>query len=479
MKSIVLHSLKWVAIGKILGQSVRWLTTIFTLRFLFPEDYAVIALSSFFTSLLWAFSKNGIAAALIREKDVDDDILGQFYTLTIIAHTSLFLFLQLLAPVLAGVYDDPRLEDVIRVSSLTFLISLIGFMSGTMLNKEMRFKKLSMVDAASESVGALSTVFMAWYGLGYWSIVFGVLAMETVRQTGYLIRAGKWVRPGKLTSKIKGILDFSWKAALQATVGYSIFNLDIAIAGLYLSTTDLGFYQFAAVLAMMPAVKVLPLLRQVALPVYSKIQDQASQIEYYFLKSQRMSALLFVPVFWGVAATANTMVPAFFGEKWVPAAIIITLYCLSMPMRSLEQLFGPVLKSLNKMNVIIVNTIIFAAILIPGFYIGAQFGSGGMALSWLFSFFISFMIASYRSCRCLNIRFKRFIGAVYKPHLIGLCMLTATWWLGQYLMQSMTPWLVFIIQVFTGGVIYTGLSLLCARKESMELINLVRNRNSK
>ena len=232
MKSIVLHSLKWVAIGKILGQSVRWLTTIFTLRFLFPEDYAVIALSSFFTSLLWAFSKNGIAAALIREKDVDDDILGQFYTLTIIAHTSLFLLLQLLAPVLAGVYDDPRLEDVIRVSSLTFLISLIGFMSGTMLNKEMRFKKLSMVDAASESVGALSTVFMAWYGLGYWSIVFGVLAMETVRQTGYLIRAGKWVRPGKLTSKIKGILDFSWKAALQATVGYSIFNLDIAIAGL-------------------------------------------------------------------------------------------------------------------------------------------------------------------------------------------------------------------------------------------------------
>ena len=318
--------------------------------------------------------------------------MGQFYTLTIIAHVSLFLLLQSIAPVLANVYDDPRLENVIRVSSITFLISLIGFMSGTMMNKEMRFKRLSIVDAIAESVGALSTVFMAWYGLGYWSIAYGVLLLETVRQSGYLIRAGKWVRPRMMTARIKGILDFSWKAALQATVGYSIFNLDIAVAGLYLSTTELGFYQFAAVLAMMPAVKVLPLLRQVALPVYSKIQDKASHIEYYFLKSQRLSALLFVPVFWGVAASANSMVPAFFGDKWGPAAVIIALYCLSMPMRSLEQLFGPVLKSLNKMNLIIGNTVIFALILIPGFFIGARYGGEGMAMSWIFSFFIRLFV---------------------------------------------------------------------------------------
>lgn len=478
MKSIVLNSLKWVAIGKLLGQSVRWLTTIFTLRFLFPEDYAVIALSSFFTSLLWAFSKNGIATALIREKSLDDKMLGEFYTLTIIAHVSLFLLLQLLAPVLAGVYDDPRLENVIRVSSISFLVSLIGFMSGAMLNKEMRFKKLSIVDAIAESVGALSTVFMAWYGLGYWSIVFGALLLEVTRQTGYLSRSGIFVRPTWLTSRIKSVLDFSWKSALQGTIGYSIFNLDVAVAGLYLSTTELGFYQFAAVLAMMPAVKVLPLLRQVALPVYSKIQDDASQVSYYFIKSQRLSALLFVPVFWGLAATANSLVPAFFGDKWQPAALMITLYCLSMPMRSLEQLFGPVLKSLNKMNVIILNTAIFAAILIPGFYIGAQFGGEGMALSWLISFFVSFTITSFLSCRSINIPFSAFIGAVYKPHLIGICMLAGTWLLGQMLIADMSPWLVLAIQVVTGGVIYIGLSLLVARKESMELISLVKNRNS-
>ena len=84
MREIVLNSLKWVALGKVVGQSIRWLTTIFTLRFLFPEDYAVMALSSFFLALLWAFSNGGIASALIRTKKIDDKLVGEFFTLSII-----------------------------------------------------------------------------------------------------------------------------------------------------------------------------------------------------------------------------------------------------------------------------------------------------------------------------------------------------------------------------------------------------------
>jgi len=474
-----MNSLKWVVLGKIIAQTVRWSMTILTLKFLFPEDYAVIGLSSFFTSLLWSFSKNGIATAIIREANVTESLMREFFTLAIVAHTAFFLLLQIIAPYLSDLYGDPRLEDVVRVSSLTFLISLIGYVPAVTMNKEMNFKRLTIVDTIADSVGAVSTVLMAWQGLGYWSIILGIVAMELVRQIGYLIRAQRWVWPGKFSSDIKPILNFSWKSASQATVAYSIFNLDVAVAGLFLSTTDLGFYQFAVVLAMMPAAKALPVLRQVALPTYSKIQNDAGQVEYYFLKSQRISSLLFVPVFWGLAATANSMVPALFGEKWEPAAFIITLYCLSMPMRSIEQLFSPVLKSLNKMNVILVNTAIYAAILIPGFFIGAQYGSQGMALSWLFCFLFSFMIASYRSCNALSIGFSKFIGSVYKPHVIGLFMLAGTWFLGQYLLTMLPSLAVFIVQVVAGAAIYIGLSFIFARSETMETINLVRNRKRK
>ena len=119
------------------------------------------------------------------------------------------------------------------------------------------------------------------------------------------------------------------------------------------------------------------------------------------------------------------------------------------------------------------------AILIPGFFIGAQYGSQGMALSWLFCFLFSFMIASYRSCNALSIGFSKFIGSVYKPHVIGLFMLAGTWFLGQYLLTMLPSLAVFIVQVVAGAAIYIGLSFIFARSETMETINLVRNRKRK
>lgn len=478
MRQLVLTSLKWVAIGKLIGQSVRWLTTIFTLRFLFPEDYAVIALASFFTSLLWSFSRSGIAAALIREKEVDDRLLGEFFTLTIIAHLLLFALLQIAAPFLADFYHDQRLEAVIRVTSVTFLIALVGFIPGTLLNRDMRFRKLSMVDATAESVSAISTVALAWAGFGYWAIIAGILISETVKQLGYLIRNTVWIVPKRFTAKTKKIFEFSWKAALQSTIGYAIFNVDIAIAGLYLSTIDLGYYQFAVMLAMMPAAKVLPLLRQVAYPVYSKIQEDPEGIERYFLKSQRLSALLFVPVFFGLAGVANILIPALFGDKWAPAALTLSVYCLSMPLRSLEQLFGPVLKSLNKMNVIIGNTIIFGITLIPAFLIGAQYGGVGLGMAWLLTFVFCFLVNAYRSCNALNISFKSCLSTIVMPHIIGLIMLGICFSLGLYLTNIVSLWMVLVIQISIGALVYVGLTWLISRKDLQELLHLFRKKSA-
>ncbi|PRO68452.1 lipopolysaccharide biosynthesis protein [Alteromonas gracilis] len=476
MREVVLNSLKWVAIGKAIGQTVRWLTTIFTIRFLFPEDYAVIALSSFFTSLLWSFSRSGISAALIREKELDERTLSEFFTFTIIAHLSLFIILQSSASVLADFYGDERLEDVIRFSSITFLIALIGFIPGTLLNRNMNFKKLSMVDATAESISAVTTVTLAWAGFGFWSIIIGMLLAELLKQCGYLFKNTVWVMPRWFTSKTKSIFEFSWKASLQSTVGYMIFNVDVAIAGMYLSTIELGYYQFAVMLAMMPAAKVLPLLRQVAFPVYSNIQEDSKAIQHYFLKSLRLSALLFVPVFFGLAAVSNTLTSAFFGDKWNGATTVLFIYCLSMPLKGIEQLFGPLLKSLNKMNVIIGNTAIFGAVLIPSFFVGAQFGGEGLAIAWLVSFSGCFFISTSRSCNALSIKHSSVLLLLVKPYLIGTTMLAACILLDTLLGNFINVWIVLLSQVLIGTFMYVGLTWLFSRDELKELMNLFKRK---
>lgn len=478
MRETVLHSLKWVAFGKAIGQSVRWVTTIFTLQFLFPEDYAVIALSTFFMALSWSFSRGGIAPALIREKNIDDHLVGEFFTLSIIAHFLLFILLQILAEPLATFYGDARLEDVIRVTSLTFIISLIGFIPSTLLNREMLFKKLAMVDAIAESIGALATVTLAWLGYGYWSIVFGVVLTEILKQVGYLFRSPSWIWPKKFTERIKNTYEFAWRAATQSALGYIIFNVDVAIAGVFLSITELGIYQFAVVLAMMPAAKVLPMLRQIALPVYAKIQDEPASLEWYFLKTQRISALIFVPVFWGMGGTAFVLIPTVFGAKWSDAAMVIAVYCISMPIKSLQQLFSPLMKATGHMKVVLSNTLLYGLILIPSFFVGAQFGGVGIAISWLAAFGFAFFLATYRSCRALNISFRHYLGSIYKVHLYGGVMAVACLLIGHYI-DLVHPLITLAIQVIAGALIYLGLIWIFSRGYLKELVEMFRGKIAK
>ena len=177
MRDQVLNSLKWVAIGKMLGQSIRWLTTIFTLRLLFPEDYTVIALGAFFSSLLWSVSTGGIASALIREKDLSVEKTREFFTFMIMAHVLFFILLQLSSPYIAEFYANPSVEPALQVTSFGFLIVLIGITQQTHLNRNMQFKRLSMIDAICESIGSISTLALAYYGMGFWSIIAGMSNM--------------------------------------------------------------------------------------------------------------------------------------------------------------------------------------------------------------------------------------------------------------------------------------------------------------
>ena len=52
IKQQVLHSLKWVALGKVFTQIIRWAMTFWVIRLLLPEDYGVVAMADIVSGLL-------------------------------------------------------------------------------------------------------------------------------------------------------------------------------------------------------------------------------------------------------------------------------------------------------------------------------------------------------------------------------------------------------------------------------------------
>ncbi|MEG3767662.1 lipopolysaccharide biosynthesis protein [Alteromonas sp. 14N.309.X.WAT.G.H12] len=476
MRDEVIYSLKWVAIGKIIGQSIRWITTIFTLRLLFPEDYTIIALGSFFSALLWSVSTGGITSSLIREPNLTVEKQSQFFSFMIIAHLLFFALMQLSAPFIASFYDNPAIEAVLQITSFNFLIVLIGIMQQTQLNRDMRFKQLSLIDAFSESVGSLTTVSMAYMDFGFWSIVVGNLVASTLKQIGYLTNERTWVWPARITSSIRDMVTFAKKASFFGILAHLTSNIDIAIAGIVMSSYEVGIYQFAIVVAMIPASKVMPLIRQVAFPAYAKIQDDPERQRRYFQKSQRMAYLLFIPVFWGIAACAIHAVPLIFGEKWQAAGTVIMLYCLSMPLRSGFEMFSPLLKSSGNLNIMISNMFITLVILIPCFYfIGTT--PERMAVAWLVGYSLAYVITTTRACAVIGLSLKDKWRNITAPFIAGAVMFVGVYWLGTWLgTLNLFSIGIVIAQISAGGFIYLTILYFVNAKFISELSALVRRK---
>jgi teichuronic acid exporter len=61
-----MSAFRWVAVLRFAGQMISWLSTIFVIRFLAPEDYGIISLAEVLRTLLVFFSTMGLGQVLMK-----------------------------------------------------------------------------------------------------------------------------------------------------------------------------------------------------------------------------------------------------------------------------------------------------------------------------------------------------------------------------------------------------------------------------
>lgn len=249
--------------------------------------------------------------------------------------------------------------------------------------------------------------------------------------------------------------------------------MDVAIAGRYMSAVEIGLFAIGLQFALMPQKKLLPLLKQVAFPAFSKIQDQPERINSYILKAQKFSLLITVPVFWGLASVVDLIIPIVLGEKWVDAVIPTVIILLVMPLRFCEELFGPALKSQRKVKHMMINLWIMIAIMIVSIFLGIEYGATGLAMAWAFGFPVAFIIVVYRNTQLFNIKFSAVARLFIVPCCAGLLMLLAVFGSKQFWVDISLVNL--IIQMIVGGSVFLFLLFILDKKSIFELKNIIKS----
>jgi O-antigen/teichoic acid export membrane protein len=472
LKGEVLQSIKWIAAGRATTQVVSWLTTFWVIRLLTPEDYGVVTLAVVVSGLILMLIETLFLPVIVKDKVFDDNklqqLLGLLCAVIIVVCVSQFLF----ADYVGQYYNSEIVANILKIQIIGYICQGFEIIPRAMLTKTMQFKKLSIVAAIANLTASILTLTLALNNYGYWSLVIGTLANTITRSVlTFLVNPIK-VAPSMKFDAIVSLIKYSGLITIHGVLFYIFLFMDVAIAGKVLTVAEVGIWAVCIQIATMPLKKVLPFINQVAFPAFSKIQDDFKKVGGYVIKAQRLSFVITIPLFWGMATVMNTLIPLVIGDKWLIATVPTSLLLFVMPFRFSDELFNPALQSIGKIKHMIVNITIVITIMFTSLLIGTQFGILGLAYSWAAGFLCCYFIVISRNFKIFELEIKQLFVISYAPFIGGLVMCGTLFYVQPFL--TLHPLLSVVLQIGIGGCCYLGTVTMLNRSAIDEVVSLYK-----
>lgn len=471
-KKSVIGNFIWRFAERCGAQLVTFIVSIVLARILDPKDYGTIALVTVFTTILQVFVDSGLGTALIQKKNADDLDFSSVFYFNFIVCIILYVGMFIAAPYIALFYKDTTLTPVIRVISLTIVISGVKGIQQAYVSKNMLFKRFFFSTIGGTIFSAVLGIAMAYMGYGVWALVAQQLS-NTAIDTLILWLTVKW-RPKKMFSyeRLKGLFSFGWKLLMSSLLDTAYNNLRNLIIGKLYSSSDLAFYNQGEKFPKVIVMNINASIDSVLLPTMSIEQDNPERIKQMTRRAIKTSTYVMAPLMMGLAFCAEPIVRLVLTDKWIFCIPFLRIFCITY-------MFWPVhTANLNAINAMgrsdwflrleIIKKIVGLAILLSTMWFGVM----AMAYSLLLSSVLSQIINSWPNRKLLKYGYleqvRDFAPGILLAVLMGICV--------HFVEYMSLPMIVtLVIQIVLGAIIYIVGSAILKLEEFQYLLEMIKS----
>lgn len=331
-----------------LGQIIY---TVIMSRLLPPEAFGLIAMTVVARGVGSLLSRMGIGQALIQKSSLSDKEIRAGFTLGIVLGVFFFGLSWVLAPALAGLFDEARAVPVIRGASLALVVN--GFMATPqdLMRRGLRFKEGALIHI----VGFVISYFVigvgsALAGAGVWALVYAPIAHSLIGGILSYARIRHPIRPTFDPSSYRALLSFGTRISL---IGFGEFfgsQTDTIIVGRFAGTNLLGMYNRAFYLAVLPLEILMNTMSSILFASFSRIQTDLPRLKRAYLSSAKVSAALFFPVSAGIGAASHELIVVLLGERYREVAVVVPFFGVYAAMSKMSSLCGILLGARAELN---------------------------------------------------------------------------------------------------------------------------------
>ncbi len=461
-------SIAWMAMGNWVEQAFNVLIFVILARLLGVEAFGLIAMAAAIVILCEFLVRETLTEYLVAAPDQDQAHADAVFYCLIAFAALLFAGLYLASGLIAGLYQQEIVADLIQYLGASVVLVAFGAVPASLLRRHMQFKALALRAVAGVVCGGIIAVWMALNGYGVWALVAQRLVqvgVNTGLAWGAVSWRPKWSLSGAAVREIFGLgtTVLAFRGAQIARV-----QLPMAVIGALLGPTVLGYFSLAWRLVEIASFLVSTPIRMVSQSAFAARLREGRPAQTLLIELSRLSGWIAFPAMFGMMVLSVPIVDLVFGDKWAPAALALSIIGLIGAYLAIEVVHQSYCLAARKVGALAL--VVWLEVGLAAAAVAAMRGHGlsGVAYGFAASFLVLWMLRFAIVARLSGVAVTTLVRQHVAPLLVSAAMAGLVAWL----MHAVATWgsLAVIAVCGIAGALVYGLASALLMRDRLKLV---------
>lgn len=336
-----------MSISSVVSALISILQIYILARLLTPTDFGVVVIPQVILEVSMAFL-TAIPLGIIRQEQYSQKELVGIQTWV---HLIALLFFLGLATIALVQFFNSGSWDVflLMVFGLNLVVASFSLVHRTIIRRELNMKILAIAELAGKLTSFVVTVTLAYMGLQYWSIAFGVLAGSLIRVAYVRRKSGAKISGFGSLNAVPALLRFGCWRGVDQLISKFTARVDRILIGVLLGGLSVGSYVVGSNLVGRPSSFINPMIGGIMYPVFSRISKSSMELYRAFNASSRILSVCSLLIALMFALFADEIGMLLLGPQWVDVfpvlgalGYLFAFMSMEMPCRQVTMAYGDV-----------------------------------------------------------------------------------------------------------------------------------------
>ncbi|KKC26058.1 oligosaccharide flippase family protein [Sphingomonas sp. SRS2] len=316
----------WMVAWRMGARVIGLASTLVLARVLAPADFGLVAMAMVFAGAIDSLSQFGLAEALIRREEHDENLLNAAFSIQFIRGLATALIIAGVAWPASVWFNEPRLFYMLLPLAAGSILSGLENIGIVEFRRNIRFDMEFRLLVTPRILQVLVTILLAFTLQSYWALIGGIVFGKLARLV--MTYSFHPYRPRFSLTGWRELMGFSFWTWLGGLVTMVWERADSFVIGPVVGASVLGIYLLGVEIAILPVTELIAPATAALFAGIARARSRDSGISDRALPLISLVLLLVAPLAITLSATSGYVVNVLLGAQWKAAQPLISIFAM-------------------------------------------------------------------------------------------------------------------------------------------------------